>query len=175
MMDKSFRKEVSSRPGGENINYCYSCGSCTACCPVSELDSSYNPRLIIKKVLLGMKRDVLENNNLWKCIQCHRCVAHCPQNVKFADIMRVLREISVEEGYFPQQIIEEVDQLDKNLNKYRLGLLINYLSDKASLQNSIKEMEKIIGEVAGNDNYHHDTTVIDDDSVTEDSGGVFND
>lgn len=143
-MDKNFKKEVSARPGGENINYCYSCGTCTATCPISELDRSYNPRLIIKKVLLGMKEEVLKSDDLWKCIQCHRCVAHCPQNVKFADIMRVLREMSCEAGYYPESLLQEIDELDKSVRNYRLDLVKKHL-------NGGKRLEQAITGLAGGD------------------------
>jgi len=139
-MDKNFKNDVSARPGGENINYCISCGSCTATCPVSELDSTYNPRLIIKKVQLGMKEEVLKSNDLWKCIQCHRCVAHCPQNVKFADIVRVLRDLSVEEGYYPESMLKEIDDLDRSINQYRLKVVDDHLKGNKTINQVIKEL-----------------------------------
>ncbi len=139
-MDKKFKKEVSNRPGGENINFCFSCGSCTATCPISELDDSYNPRLIIKKILLGYKEEVLQSDDLWKCIQCHRCVAHCPQNVKFAYIMQVLRNISIEEGYYPDSMLKDVTALDRSLRQYRTELIKNK-----------KDLKEVISELAGGD------------------------
>lgn len=140
-MNRNFRSEVSQRPGGENLNLCYSCGSCTATCPVSEVDTSFNPRLIIKKTQLGFKEEILNNDDLWKCVQCRRCVAHCPQNVKFADIIRVLRNMAIEEGYYPETIIDELDQLDDTLLQYRLTVVSEHLQDKKDLEDVIKKME----------------------------------
>jgi heterodisulfide reductase subunit C2 len=139
-MDKGFKDEVSARPGGENLTLCYSCGSCTATCPVSEIDSSYNPRLIIKKVLLGYKEEVLKSDDLWKCIQCRRCVSHCPQNVKFADIMRVLREMSIEEGYYSESLIDDIDVFDKSLLKYRLEAVDEHLNKNKDLKEAIVDL-----------------------------------
>ncbi len=133
-MDKNFKNEVSNRPGGENITLCYSCGSCTATCPVSEVDDTFNPRLIIKKTLLGCKEEVLDNDDLWKCIQCRRCVSHCPQNVKFADIMRVLRDMSIEEGYYDQDVLTDIEANDKELLKYRLNNVDQYLNEDKELK-----------------------------------------
>ncbi|MFW5985927.1 MAG: 4Fe-4S dicluster domain-containing protein [Halanaerobiales bacterium] len=140
-MNSNFKNEVSKRPGGENLNLCYSCGSCTATCPVSEVDTSFNPRLIIKKTQLGFKEEVLNNDDLWKCVQCRRCVAHCPQNVKFADIIRVLRNMAIEEGYYPETMIDNLDHLDQTLLKYRLAAVLEHLQDKKDIEEVIKEVE----------------------------------
>ncbi len=140
-MDNNFKNEITSRPGGENLMMCYSCGSCTATCPISEIDESFNPRLMIKKSLLGYKEEVLNNDDLWKCIQCRRCVAHCPQNVKFADIMRVLRNMSIEAGYYPEELKDKVDKLDKTVYQFRLDIVAEHLDDKNDMENRIKAMQ----------------------------------
>ncbi|HKL13708.1 MAG TPA: 4Fe-4S dicluster domain-containing protein [Halanaerobiales bacterium] len=139
-MDNNFKNEITSRPGGENLMMCYSCGSCTATCPISEIDESFNPRMIIKKSLLGYKEEVLDNDDLWKCIQCRRCVAHCPQNVKFADIMRVLRNMSIEAGYYPASLKDKVDKLDKTVYQFRLDIVADHLDETKDMQEHIDTM-----------------------------------
>ncbi len=126
-LDHTFKDEVAGRPGGENIRLCYSCGTCTAGCPVSEINKDFSPRAYIRKVLLGMKEEVLSDKNIWLCIQCHRCVAHCPQEVKFADIMRVIRELSVEKGFFKPETIADIDKLDDEVIRLRARLSEMYL------------------------------------------------
>jgi heterodisulfide reductase subunit C len=96
---------------------------------------------MIKKSLLGYKEEVLNNDDLWKCIQCRRCVAHCPQNVKFADIMRVLRNMSIEAGYYPEELKEKVDTLDKTVYQFRLDIVAEHLDDKNDMENRIKAMQ----------------------------------
>ncbi len=128
-MDKNFKNEVMARPGGENLSLCYSCGSCTATCPVAELDDTFNPRVMIKKTLLGFKEEVLNNDDLWKCIQCRRCVSHCPQNVRFADIIRVLRDLSVEEGYYSEELLDEVSNFDKDLLNVRIQTVSDHINE----------------------------------------------
>lgn len=119
-LDADFKNQVASRPGGEKLKNCYLCGTCTAGCPVSSICGEYNPRRIMRMVLLGMKDDVLSSPEIWQCSQCHVCVAHCPQDVRFADVMRVLRQIAVEEGYFKKELIEEVEKIDMELKKERI-------------------------------------------------------
>jgi len=52
-LDPQFKYEVSKQPGGENIKNCFACGVCTGGCPVSEINPTYDPRKIIRMILLG--------------------------------------------------------------------------------------------------------------------------
>lgn len=119
-LDSKFKYEVAEQPGGKNIKVCFSCGLCTAGCPVSEIDEEYNPRKIIRMVLLGMRQQVLSSELIWLCSLCYTCYAHCPQNVKFTDVMRALRAMAVKEGYvhpsFPDRI-REIDSLSQRLRR----------------------------------------------------------
>lgn len=119
-LDHDFKDQVKSKPGGERSANCFFCGTCTAGCPVSELSGEYNPRRIMKKVALGMKKEVLESAEIWQCSQCHVCVAHCPQDVRCADVIRVLRQIAVEEGYASKEMADEVEKVDVELRKQRI-------------------------------------------------------
>jgi heterodisulfide reductase subunit C len=117
--DVSFRYEVAHRPGGEGLFLCFSCGVCTATCPVAEVEEEFNPRRIIHQVLLG-DRSVLASRTIWMCAACFRCVAHCPQGVEFANVLQVLREMAVEEGHVPsawKQIIEDLDSRTQRLRR----------------------------------------------------------
>lgn len=118
--DSEFIDKVASMPGGERAANCYLCGTCTAGCPVAGVEKDYNPRRIMRKVLLGMKEDVLGSSAIWQCSQCHVCVAHCPQDVRFADIIRVLRQMAVDEGYAPGELADEVERLDIEIRKQRV-------------------------------------------------------
>ena len=118
--ERSFKNEVASHPGGERVLNCYLCGTCTAGCPISELEEGYNPRRIMRKVLLGKRDEVLNSADIWKCYQCHTCVSHCPQDVRFADIIRALREIAVKEGAYGAAFAEEVEKADLDARIQRL-------------------------------------------------------
>ena len=116
----TFKNDVRNTPGGANVLNCFLCGSCTACCPVNEIDDGYNPRKIMRLVLLDMEEEVLKSGELWKCNQCHACVSHCPQDVRFADIVRALREMSIKKGYRDKALLEKVYKLDDELKRQRL-------------------------------------------------------
>ena len=119
-LDTEFKNLAASRPGGENLKNCFLCGTCTAGCPVSSISSEYNPRKIMRMLLLGMKDELLSSRDIWLCSQCHTCVAHCPQNVRLADVIRVLREMAVEEGYVTAEFVSEAEKLEDEIKKDRI-------------------------------------------------------
>ena len=129
VLDQNFKNTLVSHPGGERALECFLCGTCTAGCPISEIDKDYNPRKIMRQILLGMKSETLSAPELWKCYQCHTCVAHCPQDVRFADVVRALREIAAKEGVCDSKLADKVEELDQQTRKQRLekinGLLKN--------------------------------------------------
>ena len=112
-LDQRFKYDVAAHPGGENIKLCFACGTCTAGCPVSEVDDEYNPRKIIRQTLLGMREEVLSSPVIWRCVQCYSCTAKCPQNVKFTDIMGVLRDMAVRDNYVHPSFLKNIDEIDR--------------------------------------------------------------
>ena len=125
--DNDFKNIVAAHPGGEHVLNCFLCGTCTAGCPVSEIEVSFNPRKIMRQILYGMKNETLSDGEIWKCYQCHTCVAHCPQDVRFADIVRALREIAVSEGIYENSFAEKVNEIDIKARKQRLEQIISLL------------------------------------------------
>jgi heterodisulfide reductase subunit C len=128
--DPNFKYDVAAQPGGEHIKVCFSCGTCTAGCPVTEVDTRYSPRKIIRQVLLGQRRAVLSNELLWFCETCYACSAYCPQNVKFGDVMRALREMGVAEGYWSPAFLQRVRNVDRLAHDLRLDLVRAALATK---------------------------------------------
>ncbi|RKX71071.1 hypothetical protein DRP53_02785 [candidate division WOR-3 bacterium] len=136
-LDEKFKYDIAARPGAENFTYCFFCGTCTATCPVAEVNKEYDPRRIIRMAILGMREAVLSSDIIWMCVRCYTCFARCPQNVKFADIMEVLRRMAVEEGYVPEDRLNLIDQLDQKVQELRCHL-VRYL---------LRPTEELAGEI----------------------------
>jgi heterodisulfide reductase subunit C len=129
-LSPKFKYEVAEEPGGEDIKLCFACGICTASCPIREIDEGYNPRRIIRMVLIGMKKRVLSSHFIWFCSSCYACTERCPQGVRFTEVMNAIKNLAVREGYIPQVFIQqthilgqfgrlyEIDEFD---NKKRVG------------------------------------------------------
>ena len=129
--DAKFKYEVAEEPGGENIKLCFACGLCTASCPVADIDPEYNPRRIIRMVLLGMRKEVLSSSFPWLCTQCYTCQAHCPQNVKFSDVMKALRSMAVREGYVHPSFLEQIKEIDTFSQRLRHQMVSSILAQKS--------------------------------------------
>lgn len=129
-LDHKFKYEVSEEPGGENIKVCFSCGVCTASCPVAEVKEEFNPRKIIHMILLGMKDKVLSSDLIWFCETCYTCSFYCPQDVKFANVMSALRNIAVREGYVDSSFLDAIKKIDSYVHGIRVKMVENILGKK---------------------------------------------
>jgi NADPH-dependent glutamate synthase beta subunit-like oxidoreductase/NAD-dependent dihydropyrimidine dehydrogenase PreA subunit len=98
-LQPQFKFEISGMPGGESITQCFDCGSCAGICPVSKSEPGFNPRKILHMIKLGLKDRLLGSEFLWYCSHCDICMFVCPQNVRFSDVVDVLRDMSINEGY----------------------------------------------------------------------------
>jgi heterodisulfide reductase subunit C len=121
--DAQFKYEIAAQPGAEHFKRCFSCGTCTASCPVAEVAEEYDPRKIIRMALLGMRRQVLASDTIWLCSRCYTCYARCPQNVKFADVMEVLRKLAVKDGHAPKERPVLIDRLDRFMQELRCSVI----------------------------------------------------
>jgi heterodisulfide reductase subunit C len=136
-LDPNFKDEVAARPGGENVRLCFACGTCTAACPVAAVDETFNPRQMIRMILLGMKRELLGSPVLWRCVQCYACYAKCPQNVKFRDVMKVLRALAVEQGFARADVAEELFRLDDAMLKEQVRLVNLLVADRVAYDRAL--------------------------------------
>ncbi len=137
-LDPGFRDEVASLPGGENIKKCFACGTCSAGCPVTNVDEEYNCRRIIRQVLFGMREDVLKSPMIWFCVMCYRCYARCPQQVNFTDVMRTLRYLAVRDGHAPADMLADSDEIDRLAQLVRRDLVKNTVEGRKEVIEELK-------------------------------------
>ena len=149
--DPNFKYDVAAQPGGEQIKVCFSCGTCTAGCPVTEAEERYSPRRIIRQILLGQREAVLSSELLWFCETCYACSAYCPQNVKFGDVMRALREMAVKEGYWKPEFLQRIRNVDRLAHAVRLDLVRTALAtrEEAAPVSLGAAVDDVAGRVAG--------------------------
>ena len=74
------------RFGAADISACFSCGTCSATCPMAQTDGTF-PRRIIRYAQLGMKDALLSAKELWACYQCGECAETCPTQADPSEFM----------------------------------------------------------------------------------------
>jgi heterodisulfide reductase subunit C len=131
--DPEFAEEVAREPGGEGILDCYACGTCTAGCPVRSVSEKYNPRRIIRMVLLGLRDEVLKSEFIWLCSTCYTCQERCPQNVRITDIMTALRNIAARSGILPDAYVQQRELILNMGRLYEIDDFDNKKRAKAGL------------------------------------------
>jgi heterodisulfide reductase subunit C len=132
-LDPKFKEEVSKLPGGQNLTRCFQCGTCNVGCPVREINEEFNPRKIIRMVVLGMKDRVLSSDFIWLCSQCYICQERCPQDVRIPEVMDAIKNVAVREGYIHSTFAKQAETIGnlgilyaisdfENKRRIRLGL-----------------------------------------------------
>ncbi|MBN2056380.1 4Fe-4S dicluster domain-containing protein [bacterium] len=131
--DPGFAREVVREPGGAELLCCVSCGACAAGCPVYGVSERYNPRRIIRMVLLGLRRQVLETEAIWLCSTCYTCQERCPQGVRITDLMTALRTMATRAGYYPKAYDQQRELLMAMGRLYEIGEFDNKKRIKSGL------------------------------------------
>jgi ferredoxin len=82
------------RFGAPDVSACFSCGTCTAICPLSDNDGTF-PRRIIRYAQVGMKDALLSSKELWTCYHCGLCSESCPTEADPGEFMAAARRYAV--------------------------------------------------------------------------------
>jgi heterodisulfide reductase subunit C len=92
-----FIDELLSVPGGERLNECIQCGTCSGSCPVSYyMDNP--PRKLFAMIRAGLRDRVLQSASLWLCTSCYVCTIRCPKQIAVTDIIYALKRLAMSEG-----------------------------------------------------------------------------
>jgi len=140
--DPKFKYELSKTLGAEKLMMCFQCGTCTADCPIARFSGSYRPSQILRMALFGMKSKVLSSDDLWLCAACFTCIDRCPRDVEFANVLRVLRNMAVKEGFIPAVFRE----IGSNVAKKGLAYEIPELRLKKREESGLPPLPKLSGE-----------------------------
>ncbi|MCD6319405.1 MAG: 4Fe-4S dicluster domain-containing protein [Candidatus Desulfofervidaceae bacterium] len=141
--DPNFKFEVANRLGGESLKACFACGACTGACPVKGVNDDFDPRKIIRMILLGLRKEVLGSKLIWYCCLCNTCSFVCPQDVKFSQVMGVLREMAIEDGFVHPSLQDTMKNIDRFFLDLRQKVLFNVLDKKDELiEFDLKEFVK---------------------------------
>ncbi len=80
--------------GAQEINACFSCGNCTAICPLSDNDATF-PRRVIRYAQVGLTDELLGSKELWACYHCGLCSDSCPTEADPGEFMAAARRYAI--------------------------------------------------------------------------------
>jgi len=101
--NEDIEDEVAALPGGEHINRCWQCGSCTNSCTVNAVNPDFNPRFWIYLVRVGMESELLRDKDIiWQCVSCNKCTYSCPRDVNPEGVMKALSHWLELKGHTPK-------------------------------------------------------------------------
>jgi heterodisulfide reductase subunit C len=127
--DPTFKDIVRER-SGEDIHSCFYCQKCTAGCPTAYA-MDYKPAQLLRMIQLGQRDQVLGSAAIWMCVACEACGTRCPNHIRLAPVMDVLRQMAQAGDYKPEPAIYALHRafLDniKLLGRvYELGLVAEF-------------------------------------------------
>ena len=82
------------RYGAADVSACFSCGNCTATCPLVSNDSTF-PRRMIRYAQVGMRDQLLSSKELWTCYACGECSDTCPTQAEPSEFMAAARRYAI--------------------------------------------------------------------------------
>lgn len=97
VINKEFSQQVKEA-GGDSLEYCFQCGTCTGSCP-SGRRTPYRVRQLIRKANMGLKDELLADPEIWMCSTCYACQERCPRKVKIVDVVKLVRNHAAQAGY----------------------------------------------------------------------------
>lgn len=96
----------------EFLKKCYGCGACNNDCPVAKI-TTFDPNLIVKKILDGKIDELLKDPSIWMCLDCYVCYELCPMRVGLVEIFTTLRNLAQERGFITKGFEGEYNSFKK--------------------------------------------------------------
>jgi heterodisulfide reductase subunit C2 len=108
---RTFADEVKAIPGGEHLELCYSCGTCVSKCMIQQkVEPDYNPRRLLRMVMMDMKEEAFESPTTWMCSECDLCYQACPQEIHISQVIVAVKQLAVDAGYTSPLTPVQVDE-----------------------------------------------------------------
>ena len=92
-LDPALLNEIK-KYGDVHVEDCFSCGNCTAICPLSTENDNF-PRRMIRYAQLGLEEPLLSSKELWMCYYCGECTETCPRQADPGEYMAAARRYAI--------------------------------------------------------------------------------
>ncbi|MBN1475288.1 4Fe-4S dicluster domain-containing protein [Candidatus Sumerlaeota bacterium] len=132
---EDLHRKILETEAGRDLPRCFACGTCSSGCPVHEQRPEFDPRKIIRSVLMGLESELFDSGVIWLCSTCYTCLERCPQEVGCAQIITELRNAAAADGRAPEAFrmqmealrqfgrVYEIEDFD-NRRRQKMGLAV---------------------------------------------------
>lgn len=101
-----FTKDVE-KLSGTMAHMCFQCGTCTGGCP-SAPRSTYRIREFMRRGVLGLEEEALNDPDLWLCTTCYSCTDRCPRDLAPTDVIMAMRNAAFKRDIIPVNFLKTV-------------------------------------------------------------------
>jgi len=106
------RSVLITLPGCEQLDMCFSCGTCVSRCPIPQkIDVAYNPRRLLKLISLNMQKEAFSSITPYLCSACDLCYTACPQEIHISAILNGVKQLAMQAGFATPIKVAQVDAL----------------------------------------------------------------
>ena len=131
--DPQFGQEFAKQLGEVRLSACFMCRTCTAVCPITRLNDSFNPFRFVRLALFGYIEEVLESGLIWLCSNCYACQEKCPHGVRISDLMIALKNLGIKTGHAPREVRLQMNIIKDHGRIYPIDEFDNKKRGKLSL------------------------------------------
>lgn len=94
-------------------NHCEACrDECTAA-EYTRDEEDFDPLHTVDLLLEGKLNEVLQSDDLWRCLQCGKCEERCPNNIGLKEMFAKLRQMSLQGNKKPWTIENKIELIQK--------------------------------------------------------------
>jgi ferredoxin len=96
VVDVNLLQKIKRHGAGKtlDVSACFNCGNCTAVCSLAQESTGF-PRRMIRMAQVGMERELLASEDLWRCYACGECTETCPREADPAEFMAAARSYAI--------------------------------------------------------------------------------
>lgn len=102
-MDETTLRQAWHEEGGQEIERCIQCGTCSGSCPLAA-EMHHGPRALFDMLRAGDDdafHEALSSPDPWLCVSCYQCQVRCPQEIPVTDLMYALKRLALASGLAP--------------------------------------------------------------------------
>ncbi len=104
--DTELMKELLEHLSIDLLKNCARCRACSKDCSlVMSLD--FDPLKYVDLIVEGKPQEAIQDEGIWKCLNCLGCLEKCPQRMGLAHFFTILRNTAIKHGYIPDSISKE--------------------------------------------------------------------